>query len=490
VSESIEFQLLTPAKALSRNSVKPEKTDGYETSGAAGGFAAVLDQQRPDQGEAARGGRGGPAAGGKDVPVGRQSDAAEGASATRPRTHPPAAESPGEGARATPAADTAGAGPGPDTGGGVIPGAVIAGNPSAVSEPGDPSSLLPASASEGDRAPGATLADSQLAPGAAGRVSATGADALDSAASPARPTAGTVTGEQALLADAASTAAPDGATVATAASGTRVAGVEIDGADPAGDVAARDDVATGMRRGIADLPASPRPTPAAAASVPGPGEASDRAAASPGAATGASAPAAPLAPNAEAGDSLPAGPALRAEPSLSLAAAAGMTPAAAAAAAQTTGSAPAEGDALVYNMDAAPEDAEFPGEMSSRVSLMLRDGSREARLQLHPAELGRVQVTINTDGDQARVVFVAESAAAREAIEQAMPRLREALAQQGMDLAQADVGQQGSSGDRSPGQGDAARPGTSAADGRMAEADAADDVAITLRATSRLDLYA
>ncbi|MEE4109782.1 MAG: flagellar hook-length control protein FliK, partial [Halieaceae bacterium] len=85
---------------------------------------------------------------------------------------------------------------------------------------------------------------------------------------------------------------------------------------------------------------------------------------------------------------------------------------------------------------------------------------------------------------------VAESAAAREAIEQAMPRLREALAQQGMDLAQADVGQQGSSGDRNPGQGDAARPGTSTADGRMAEADAADDVAITLRATSRLDLYA
>ncbi|MEE4110666.1 MAG: flagellar hook-length control protein FliK, partial [Halieaceae bacterium] len=418
MSESIEFQLLTPAKALSRNSVKPEKTDGYETSGAAGGFAAVLDQQRPDQGEAARGGRGGPAAGGKDVPVGRQSDAAEGASATRPRTHPLATESPGAGARATPAADTAGASP--DTGEGVTPGAVIAGSSSAGSEPGDPTSLLPASASEGDRAPGATLADGQLAPGAAGRVSATGADALESAASSARPTAGTVTGEQALIADAASPAAPDGATVATAATGTRVAGVEIDGAGPAGDVAAHGDVATGMRRGIADLPASPRPTPAAAASFPGPGEASDRSAASPGAATGASAPAAPLAPNAEAGDSLPAGPAPRAEPSLSLAAAAGMTPAAAAAAAQTAGSAPAEGDALVYNMDAAPEDAEFPGEMSSRVSLMLRDGSREARLQLHPAELGRVQVTINTDGDQARVVFVAESAAAREAIEQAM----------------------------------------------------------------------
>jgi flagellar hook-length control protein FliK len=72
---------------------------------------------------------------------------------------------------------------------------------------------------------------------------------------------------------------------------------------------------------------------------------------------------------------------------------------------------------------------------------LLRDGVREARLQLHPAELGRLQVTVSTDGDQARVSFVADTQAARDAIEQSMPRLREMLEQNGMQLAQSDVGQ-------------------------------------------------
>jgi hypothetical protein len=98
------------------------------------------------------------------------------------------------------------------------------------------------------------------------------------------------------------------------------------------------------------------------------------------------------------------------------------------------------------SMRTAPSDPEFSGEMVARMQTLLRDGVREARLQLHPAELGRLQVTVTTDGDQARVMFLAETGAAKDAIEQAMPRLREALQQSGLQLAQSDVGQRDFSG--------------------------------------------
>jgi flagellar hook-length control protein FliK len=98
----------------------------------------------------------------------------------------------------------------------------------------------------------------------------------------------------------------------------------------------------------------------------------------------------------------------------------------------------------------APDDPEFAGEMTARMKVLVRDGVREARLQLHPAELGRLQITVNTDGDQARVAFVAETAAARDAIEQSLPRLRELFEQAGLQLAQSDVGQQGQAASRDP----------------------------------------
>ncbi len=94
----------------------------------------------------------------------------------------------------------------------------------------------------------------------------------------------------------------------------------------------------------------------------------------------------------------------------------------------------------------APQDPGFSGELANRLQVFARNGVQEATLQLHPAELGRLQVSITTDGDQARVVFVADNAAARDAIEQSMPRLRELLAQSGLQLAHSDVSGQSQAG--------------------------------------------
>jgi flagellar hook-length control protein FliK len=63
-----------------------------------------------------------------------------------------------------------------------------------------------------------------------------------------------------------------------------------------------------------------------------------------------------------------------------------------------------------------------------------------AELRLNPADLGPLKITITLDQNQASAQFVSAHASVREAIESAMPRLREMLADSGITLGQASVG--------------------------------------------------
>jgi flagellar hook-length control protein FliK len=96
-------------------------------------------------------------------------------------------------------------------------------------------------------------------------------------------------------------------------------------------------------------------------------------------------------------------------------------------------------------MQTQPWTPQFSEELGGQVRVFVNNGLQEARLQLTPADLGKVQITINTDGDHARVVFVAETAVARDLLDQSMPRLREMLQQSGIQLAQGDVSDQAES---------------------------------------------
>ena len=94
-------------------------------------------------------------------------------------------------------------------------------------------------------------------------------------------------------------------------------------------------------------------------------------------------------------------------------------------------------------MKAAPDAAGFPQEVLTRVRMIQGQGQTEARINLHPAELGRLQIAVTSEGDATRVAFVVDNAQAKEALEQAMPRLREFLQQAGLQLAEGSVSQQG-----------------------------------------------
>lgn len=96
-----------------------------------------------------------------------------------------------------------------------------------------------------------------------------------------------------------------------------------------------------------------------------------------------------------------------------------------------------------------------------------RDSGR-AELVLNPPQMGRVEVSINLQGDQASAVFSAANPIAREALQDALPRLREVFAQAGIQLGQANVNA-GNNG-QAQGQNQAAR---SHANGRYANSDAA-----------------
>lgn len=81
-------------------------------------------------------------------------------------------------------------------------------------------------------------------------------------------------------------------------------------------------------------------------------------------------------------------------------------------------------------------------ELGTRMTLMADRGQHSASLRLSPEHLGPMEVRIAIRDDQASVWFGAAHADTRAAIEQALPRLRELFASQGMSLADAGVFQE------------------------------------------------
>lgn len=79
--------------------------------------------------------------------------------------------------------------------------------------------------------------------------------------------------------------------------------------------------------------------------------------------------------------------------------------------------------------------------MSSRVVWMAKEGVQQASLRMNPATLGPVEVKLHVQNDQASVTFLAQQGATRDALEQALPRLRESFAENGIQLAHAEVGE-------------------------------------------------
>ncbi|HEY8519066.1 MAG TPA: flagellar hook-length control protein FliK [Gammaproteobacteria bacterium] len=82
---------------------------------------------------------------------------------------------------------------------------------------------------------------------------------------------------------------------------------------------------------------------------------------------------------------------------------------------------------------------EFEDAVARRVVWMLEQGVHDARLHVHPDDLGPIDIHVVARDDSADVTFHAGHALARDAIAEALPRLRELLGAAGLDLGTVSV---------------------------------------------------
>lgn len=85
----------------------------------------------------------------------------------------------------------------------------------------------------------------------------------------------------------------------------------------------------------------------------------------------------------------------------------------------------------------------WPAAVADRVLWMVQGEQQVAKLKLNPPNLGPLEVRLTLQNDQASVVFSAQHAPVRDALEAALPRLRELMEQQSLQLVQADVNDPG-----------------------------------------------
>ena len=79
--------------------------------------------------------------------------------------------------------------------------------------------------------------------------------------------------------------------------------------------------------------------------------------------------------------------------------------------------------------------------LTEKVSWMLQGNMQSAELKLNPAHLGPLEVKLSIQDDKASITFITAHGPVKEALDNAMPRLREMLEQQGVDLVDVDVSQ-------------------------------------------------
>jgi flagellar hook-length control protein FliK len=111
-------------------------------------------------------------------------------------------------------------------------------------------------------------------------------------------------------------------------------------------------------------------------------------------------------------------------------------------AAPVVGAANVGSPALALDIQPQLNSAAWARVMSSRVVWMAREGVQQAELRLNPAHLGPVEVRLSMQNEQTSVTFIASNSAARDALEQALPRLRESFNENGLALNHAEVSHQ------------------------------------------------
>ncbi|MGY0155565.1 flagellar hook-length control protein FliK [Edwardsiella tarda] len=83
---------------------------------------------------------------------------------------------------------------------------------------------------------------------------------------------------------------------------------------------------------------------------------------------------------------------------------------------------------------------EWQQALGQQVLMFTRNGQHQAELRLHPQDLGAIQISLRLDDNQAQLHMAAAHSQVRAALEAALPHLRTALAESGIQLGQSSIG--------------------------------------------------
>ena len=126
------------------------------------------------------------------------------------------------------------------------------------------------------------------------------------------------------------------------------------------------------------------------------------------------------------------------------------------------------------------------------VQFAQRGGEQQIKMQLHPAELGPLSITLKVSEQGTQAHFLSSHMQVRQVVEQAIPQLREALAEQGISLGETSVGEQHNSNEQAfaeKGNNAGAQVGSSVTDSDQDTlAPVAENISPPL--DGRVDLYA
>lgn len=98
------------------------------------------------------------------------------------------------------------------------------------------------------------------------------------------------------------------------------------------------------------------------------------------------------------------------------------------------------GSANVQGQSGEVQERTIPEQLIESVQYLKYDETKEFDIELTPRELGRVRVSIATDGERLNVHLIAESPSVAEIIKAELPVLRNVLAHQGLMFGQVNVG--------------------------------------------------
>jgi len=98
--------------------------------------------------------------------------------------------------------------------------------------------------------------------------------------------------------------------------------------------------------------------------------------------------------------------------------------------------------AALQNETIAIYKKDFTNAVKDKVMVMINQKIQQVEIQLDPAELGSMSIRVNLQNEQAVVSFMVQNQQAKEAVEENIDKLKNMLAESGIDVGDANIEQQ------------------------------------------------